>query len=127
MNDPLSKENSRSSVNTFACSDVIIQMCPTCVCGVVVTRSPRMSEVRGSNPGTAIGYALLMSSNKRETRVQCFPLVWTHRNNYAQNRNTAVQMSGVAMNNMPIPQNPKNCDYKIPCRWAHIRLLFPHI
>ncbi|GAA56928.1 hypothetical protein CLF_111847 [Clonorchis sinensis] len=50
----------------------------------VVTRSPRMSDVRGSNPGTATGYALLMSSNKSETRVQCFPLVRTHRNNYAR-------------------------------------------
>ncbi|GAA51976.1 hypothetical protein CLF_107162 [Clonorchis sinensis] len=38
----------------------------------VVKRSLRMSDVRGSNPGTVIGYALLMSSNKRETRVQCF-------------------------------------------------------
>ncbi|GAA50773.1 hypothetical protein CLF_105027 [Clonorchis sinensis] len=56
------------------CSDVKIQMRPTCVDGVVVTRSPRMSDVRGSNPGTATGYALLMSSNKSETRVQCFPL-----------------------------------------------------
>ncbi|GAA51786.1 protein regulator of cytokinesis 1 [Clonorchis sinensis] len=46
--------------------------------------SLRMSDVRGSNPGTATGYALLMSSNKSETRVQCFPLVWTHRNNYAR-------------------------------------------
>ncbi|KAG5453728.1 Plasminogen activator inhibitor 1 [Clonorchis sinensis] len=25
-----------------------------------------------------------MSSNKSETRVQCFPLVWTHRSNYAR-------------------------------------------
>ncbi|KER29198.1 hypothetical protein T265_04131 [Opisthorchis viverrini] len=25
-----------------------------------------------------------MSSNKSETRVHCFPLVWTHRNNYAR-------------------------------------------
>ncbi|GAA54090.1 hypothetical protein CLF_112149 [Clonorchis sinensis] len=66
----------RSSVNTFACSDVKIQMRPT--------RSPRMSDVRGSNPGTATGYALLMSSNKSETRVQCLLLVWTHRNNYAR-------------------------------------------
>ncbi|KAG5448862.1 hypothetical protein CSKR_103490, partial [Clonorchis sinensis] len=59
-------------------------MRPTCVGGVVVTRSPRMSDVRGSHPGTATGYALLMGSNKSETRVQCFPLVWTHRNNYAR-------------------------------------------
>ncbi|GAA48829.1 hypothetical protein CLF_102086 [Clonorchis sinensis] len=73
-----------NSVNTFACSDVKIQMRPTCVGGVVVTRSPRMSDVRGSNPGTATGYALLMSPNKSGTRVQCFPLVWTHRNNYAR-------------------------------------------
>ncbi|GAA56999.1 hypothetical protein CLF_111978 [Clonorchis sinensis] len=65
-------------------TDVKIQMRPKCVGGVVVTRSPRMSDVRGSNPGTATGYALLMSSNKSETRVQCFPLVWTHRNNYAR-------------------------------------------
>ncbi|GAA51215.1 hypothetical protein CLF_105728 [Clonorchis sinensis] len=74
-------ESHRSSVNTFACSDVKIQMRPTCVGGVVVTRSPRMSDVRGSNPGTAPGYALLMSSNKSETRL---PLVWTHRNTYAR-------------------------------------------
>ncbi|KER31850.1 hypothetical protein T265_01940 [Opisthorchis viverrini] len=40
-----------------------------CVGGVVVTRSPRMSDVRGSNPGTVIGYAPLMSSNKSETRL----------------------------------------------------------
>ncbi|KER19938.1 hypothetical protein T265_11406 [Opisthorchis viverrini] len=33
------------------------------------------SHVRGSNPGTAIVYALLMSPNESETRVQCFPLV----------------------------------------------------
>ncbi|GAA54099.1 hypothetical protein CLF_112168 [Clonorchis sinensis] len=77
-------QSHRSSVNTFACSDVKIQMRPTCVGGLVVTRSPRMSDVRGSNPGTATGHALLMSSNKSETRVQCFPLVWTHRNNYAR-------------------------------------------
>ncbi|KAG5442615.1 Peptidase inhibitor 16 [Clonorchis sinensis] len=38
------------------------------------TRSPRMSDVRGSNPSTATEYALVMSSNKSETRVQCFPL-----------------------------------------------------
>ncbi|GAA52841.1 putative polypeptide N-acetylgalactosaminyltransferase-like protein 1, partial [Clonorchis sinensis] len=62
---------------------VKIQMRPTCV-GVVVIRSPRMSDVRRSDPGTAIGDARLMSSNKSETRVQCFPLVWTHRNNYAR-------------------------------------------
>ncbi|GAA50312.1 hypothetical protein CLF_104362, partial [Clonorchis sinensis] len=31
-------------------------------------------KCRGSNPGTATGYALLMSSNKSETRIQCFPL-----------------------------------------------------
>ncbi|GAA49517.1 GTPase-activating rap/Ran-GAP domain-like protein 3 [Clonorchis sinensis] len=43
-----------------------------------------MSDVRGSDPGTATGYALLMSSNKSETRVQCFPLVLTHQNNYAK-------------------------------------------
>ncbi|KER27410.1 hypothetical protein T265_05517 [Opisthorchis viverrini] len=72
------------SVSTPACSDVIIQMRPMCVGGVVVARSLRMSDVRGSNPGTAIGHAPLMSSNKSETRVQCFPLVWTHRNNYAR-------------------------------------------
>ncbi|KAG5452910.1 hypothetical protein CSKR_107457 [Clonorchis sinensis] len=77
-------QSHRSSVNTFACSDVKIQMRPMCVGGVVVTRSPRMSDVRGSNPGTATGYALLMSSNKGETRVQCFPLAWNHRNNYAR-------------------------------------------
>ncbi|KAG5446974.1 Semaphorin-3C, partial [Clonorchis sinensis] len=77
-------QSHRSSVNTFACSDVKIQMRPTCVGGVVVTRSPRMSDVRGSNPGTATGYALLMSSNKSETGVQCFTLVWTHRDNYAR-------------------------------------------
>ncbi|GAA54951.1 hypothetical protein CLF_106179 [Clonorchis sinensis] len=77
-------QSHRSSVNTFACSDVKIQMRPTCVGGVVITRSPRMSDVRGSNPGTATGYALLMSSNKSETRVQCFSLVWSHRNNYAR-------------------------------------------
>ncbi|KAG5443030.1 hypothetical protein CSKR_109338, partial [Clonorchis sinensis] len=56
-------------------TNVEIQMRPTCVGGVVVTSSPRMSDVRGSNPGTATGYALLMSSNESETRVQCFPLV----------------------------------------------------
>ncbi|KER28551.1 hypothetical protein T265_04682 [Opisthorchis viverrini] len=43
--------------------------------GVVVTRSPCMSDVRGSNSGTAIGYALLMSSDKSETQVRCFLLV----------------------------------------------------
>ncbi|GAA48988.1 hypothetical protein CLF_102345 [Clonorchis sinensis] len=77
-------QSHRSSVNTFACSDVKIQMRPTRVGGVVVTSPPRRSDVRGSNPGTATGYALLMSSNKSETRVQCFPLVWTHRNSYAR-------------------------------------------
>ncbi|KER19412.1 hypothetical protein T265_11805 [Opisthorchis viverrini] len=46
----------------------------TCIGVVVVTRSHRVSDVRGWNPGTATGYALLMSSNKSETRVQCFPL-----------------------------------------------------
>ncbi|GAA51805.1 hypothetical protein CLF_106818 [Clonorchis sinensis] len=69
----LAHQSHRSSVNTFACSDVKIQMRPTGVDGVVVTRSPRMSDVPGSDPGTATGYALLMSSNKSETRVQCFP------------------------------------------------------
>ncbi|GAA55766.1 hypothetical protein CLF_108947 [Clonorchis sinensis] len=64
--------------------DVKIRMPPTCVGGVVVTRSPRMSGVRGSNPGTVTGCALLMSSNKSETRVQCFRLAWTHQNNYAR-------------------------------------------
>ncbi|KER21042.1 hypothetical protein T265_10545 [Opisthorchis viverrini] len=58
------------SENTFTRSDVRIQMRATCAGGIVVTRSPRMSGVRSSNPGTAIGYALLMSSNKSETRVQ---------------------------------------------------------
>ncbi|KER26141.1 LOW QUALITY PROTEIN: hypothetical protein T265_14066 [Opisthorchis viverrini] len=77
----VSKICHRSSGNTFACSNVIIQMRPTCVGGVVVTRSPRMS---GSYPGTDIGYALLMSSNKSEARVQCSPLVWTHWSNYAR-------------------------------------------
>ncbi|KER24373.1 hypothetical protein T265_07933 [Opisthorchis viverrini] len=47
-------QSHRSSVNTFACSDVIIQMRPTCVGGVVVIRLPRMSDVRGSNPRTII-------------------------------------------------------------------------
>ncbi|KER21119.1 hypothetical protein T265_10479 [Opisthorchis viverrini] len=37
-----------------------------------VTRSPRTSGVWSSNPGTAIGYTLLMSSNSSETRVKCF-------------------------------------------------------
>ncbi|KER31939.1 hypothetical protein T265_01874 [Opisthorchis viverrini] len=77
-------QSHRSSVNTFACSDVKIQARPTYVGGVVVTRSPRMSDVRGSYPGTAIEYALLMSSTKSGTRIQCFSLVWTHRNNYAR-------------------------------------------
>ncbi|GAA33406.2 zinc finger protein [Clonorchis sinensis] len=80
--------------NTFACSDVKIQMRPACVGRVVVTRSPRMSHVRGSNPGTATGYALLISSNKSETRVQCFPLVWTHRNNYARTGDDRSNESG---------------------------------
>ncbi|KAG5450101.1 hypothetical protein CSKR_102230 [Clonorchis sinensis] len=35
-------------------------------------------------PIQASGYALLMSSNKSETRVQCFLLVGTHRNTYAR-------------------------------------------
>ncbi|KER25725.1 hypothetical protein T265_06895 [Opisthorchis viverrini] len=56
-----------SSVNTFASSDVRTHMHPTCV---VVKLSPRMSDARGSNLGTAIGYVLLMSYNKSETRVQ---------------------------------------------------------
>ncbi|KER19854.1 hypothetical protein T265_15444, partial [Opisthorchis viverrini] len=43
-----------------------------------------MSDVSDSNPGMTIGYALLMSSNQSETRVQCFPLVSTHRNNYTR-------------------------------------------
>ncbi|GAA51030.1 r-opsin [Clonorchis sinensis] len=55
-------------------SDVKLQMRPTCLGGIVVTSSPHMSDVQGSNPGTATGYALLMSSSKSETRVQCFPL-----------------------------------------------------
>ncbi|KER27435.1 hypothetical protein T265_05538 [Opisthorchis viverrini] len=63
-------QSHRSSANTFACSDVKIQMRPTCVGGVVFTCSPRMSDVRGSN--------------RSETRVHCFPLVWTHQNNYAR-------------------------------------------
>ncbi|GAA55768.1 hypothetical protein CLF_108949 [Clonorchis sinensis] len=73
-------------LSVFHISPVVvkIQMPPTCVGGVVVARSPRMSDVRGSNLVTATGYALLMSSNKSETRVQCFLLVWTHRNNYAR-------------------------------------------
>ncbi|KER24511.1 hypothetical protein T265_07828 [Opisthorchis viverrini] len=78
---PMAHQLHRSSVNTLARSDVRIQMRPTCVGGIVVTRLPCMSGVRSSNPGTAIGYALLMSSNKSETRVQCFPLVWIHTNN----------------------------------------------
>ncbi|KAG5452365.1 hypothetical protein CSKR_105206 [Clonorchis sinensis] len=72
-------QSHHSIVNTFACSDVKIQMRLACVGGVVVTRPPRMSDVRGSNPGTATGYALLMSSHKSEVRVQCSSLVWTHR------------------------------------------------
>ncbi|KER33486.1 hypothetical protein T265_00603 [Opisthorchis viverrini] len=36
--------------------------------------SEPLASVRGSNPDTAIGYALMMSSNKSKTRVQCFPL-----------------------------------------------------
>ncbi|GAA53587.1 hypothetical protein CLF_110579 [Clonorchis sinensis] len=84
LEDRAGKNKPCSTVNKFACSDVKIQMRPTCVGGVVVTRLPRMSDVRGSDPGTATGYALLMSSNKSETRVQCFSLVWTHRNNYAR-------------------------------------------
>ncbi|GAA54407.1 hypothetical protein CLF_102856 [Clonorchis sinensis] len=77
-------QSNRSSVNTFACLDVKIQMRPTWVRGVVVTSSSHVSDVRGSNPGTAIGNALLMSSNKSKTRVQCFPVVWSHKNNYAR-------------------------------------------
>ncbi|GAA52915.1 hypothetical protein CLF_109083 [Clonorchis sinensis] len=57
-------QSHRSRVNAFACSDVKIQMRPTCVGGVVVTGSPRISDVRGLNPGTATGYALLMSFNE---------------------------------------------------------------
>ncbi|GAA48358.1 hypothetical protein CLF_101510 [Clonorchis sinensis] len=55
--------------------DVKIQMRPTCAGGVVVTRLSGLSDVQSSKPGTAIGYALLMSSNKSKTRVQCFPLL----------------------------------------------------
>ncbi|KAG5443131.1 hypothetical protein CSKR_108538 [Clonorchis sinensis] len=36
-----------------------------------VTRSPRMSDAPRSNSGMTIEYALLMSSNKSGTRVQC--------------------------------------------------------
>ncbi|KER32117.1 hypothetical protein T265_01738 [Opisthorchis viverrini] len=43
---------------------------------IPITRSPRMSDVRGSNSGTAIGYALLMSPNKSETRVRDYPHLW---------------------------------------------------
>ncbi|KAG5453188.1 hypothetical protein CSKR_112750 [Clonorchis sinensis] len=46
-------QSHRSSVNTFACSDVKIQMRPTCLGGVVATRSPRMSCVHSSNPYSA--------------------------------------------------------------------------
>ncbi|GAA56769.1 scavenger receptor cysteine-rich domain-containing group B protein [Clonorchis sinensis] len=45
--------------------NVKIQMHPVCVGGVVVTRSRRMSDVRGSNPGTATGYALLYSVSEK--------------------------------------------------------------
>ncbi|KER24378.1 hypothetical protein T265_07937 [Opisthorchis viverrini] len=57
-------------VITIARSDARIQVRPTCAGRIVVPRSPR---VRSSTPGTAIGYALLMSSNKSRTRIQCFP------------------------------------------------------
>ncbi|GAA50325.1 retrovirus-related Pol polyprotein from type-1 retrotransposable element R2 [Clonorchis sinensis] len=100
---------------------VKIQMRPTCVGGVVVTRSPRMSDirgsdVRGSDPGTATGNALLMSSNKNETRVQCFPLVWTHRNNYARigGRPFKREWCEYEQNTYPAkPQNDIVCIFQI--------------
>ncbi|KER21056.1 hypothetical protein T265_10527 [Opisthorchis viverrini] len=42
-------------------------------------------HVRGSKPGTPVGYALLMSPNKSETRVQCCPSVWTGVRCFYQN------------------------------------------
>ncbi|GAA53274.1 hypothetical protein CLF_109926 [Clonorchis sinensis] len=45
------------------------------------------SHVRCPNPGTATGYALLMSSNKSETRVQCFPLEDDRSNESGVNMN----------------------------------------
>ncbi|KER31498.1 hypothetical protein T265_12966, partial [Opisthorchis viverrini] len=59
-----------SRANMFTNSNVKIQISPACAGGVSVTSSPRMSDVRSSNSGTAIGYALLMNSNKSETRLQ---------------------------------------------------------
>ncbi|KER33605.1 hypothetical protein T265_00499 [Opisthorchis viverrini] len=44
-----------------------IQMRPMYAGGIVVTRPPRMSGVRSSNPGTAIGYALLLRSKKKNS------------------------------------------------------------
>ncbi|KER23140.1 hypothetical protein T265_14703, partial [Opisthorchis viverrini] len=63
-------------LNTFARSDVRIQriqMRPMCVGGMEITRSSGMPGVRSTNPGKTIGYALLASSNKSESRVHFFP------------------------------------------------------
>ncbi|KER24688.1 hypothetical protein T265_07691 [Opisthorchis viverrini] len=70
-----SYQSLRSSLNTFVRSELRMQMRPTCASGKMVTRLPRTSGVQSSNPDTALGYKLPMSSNKSKTRVQC-SLLW---------------------------------------------------
>ncbi|KER24509.1 hypothetical protein T265_07826 [Opisthorchis viverrini] len=74
-------------------------MRPTCVGGVAVAHSPRMSHIWGSNPDTAIGYALLMSSTKSETRVRA-PL-WCGLTGIItpEQEDDRSNESGVTMNN----------------------------
>ncbi|KER33209.1 hypothetical protein T265_12665, partial [Opisthorchis viverrini] len=70
------------------CSVVKIQVHPASTGGVVAIRSPRMSAVRSSTPGTAIGYALSMNSNESSSPVlppfQCGPTRMTVRTRVVQ-------------------------------------------
>ncbi|KER20589.1 LOW QUALITY PROTEIN: hypothetical protein T265_15285, partial [Opisthorchis viverrini] len=87
-------QSHRSSVNAFACSEVTFQMRPTCVSGVVVTRSHRMSDVRGSNPGTGIGYALLRNlSQVLPLGVDGLTGIITPEHEHGRSRESGVTMN----------------------------------
>ncbi|KER32487.1 LOW QUALITY PROTEIN: hypothetical protein T265_12814, partial [Opisthorchis viverrini] len=93
---------------------------------VLISRSKKIwcqpSRRRGSdrqiineyklNPGMAIGYALLMSINKSETRVQCF--LWCGPTGIIapEQEDGRSNESGVTTNKIHIPRKPQNCNYR---------------
>ncbi|KER31902.1 hypothetical protein T265_12904, partial [Opisthorchis viverrini] len=66
----LNSSTLKHSENTFACSNGKIQMHPSCSGRPLVTRSPRVPDVRSSNPDTAIVYVFLVIYNSSKPQFQ---------------------------------------------------------